>query len=85
MPRHLAAAHFRVDDDGFQPVAFADAEFRGDDPRLAAHAFPVEQPFHLPAGQIDQNAVVVPDFVQQGVGQPFVPIGEDRLLVVARQ
>ena len=70
MPRHLSAAHFRVDHDGFQTVAFTDAEFGRDDTRFAADAFPVEQALHLAAGEVDQDAVVGVNPAQQVVGQP---------------
>ena len=85
MARHLSAAHFGIDHDGFQPVALADAEFGRDDPRLAADAFPVEQPFHLSARQVDQDAVVGVNPAEQVVGQPALPIGKHRFVAVSGQ
>ena len=85
MPRHLSAAHFRIDHDGFQPVALADAEFGRDDPRFAADAFPVEQPLHLSARQVDQDAVVGVNPAQQVVGQPALPVGKHRFVAAAGQ
>ena len=84
-PRHLAAAHLRIDHDGFQPVAFADAKLRGDDPHLAGEAPPVEEPLHLGAGQIEQHAVVGLDFADETVGEPLPPEVETCLLLLARQ
>ena len=83
--RHLPAAHFRVDHDGFQTVALADAEFGRDDTRFAADAFPVEQALHLAAGEVDQDAVVGMDFFEEGLCQPSLPVPEHRLVVVPRQ
>ena len=85
MARHLPAAHFRVDHNGFQPVALADAEFGRDDPRFAADAFPVEQPLHLSARQVDQDAVVGVNPAQQVVGQPALPVGKHRFVAAAGQ
>ena len=82
---HLAAAHLRIDDDGFQPVAFVDPELRGDDPHLAGEAPPVEKAFHLAAGQIQQHAVVGLDFADETVGEALPPEVETCLLLLARQ
>ena len=82
---HLAAAHLRIDDDGFQPVAFVDPELRGDDPHLAGEAPPVEKAFHLAAGQIQQHATVGLDFADETVGEALPPEVETCLLLLARQ
>ena len=85
MACHLPAAHFRIDDDGFHPVAFADAEFGRYDPHLAADPLPVEEPFHLGAGQIDQHAVVAADPLDERSGQPVPPPFEEiRRLLAGR-
>ena len=83
--RHFAAAHLRIDYDGFEPVAFADAEFGRDDTRLAADAFPVEEPLHFAAREVDEDAVVGMDTAEQVVGEPGLPIGEHRFVAVAGQ
>ena len=78
MSGHLAPGHLGVDDDRFLFPLFVDLEVGRDDSCLAGDSFPVKGRLDILTGQIDQQAVVVTDIVDQGLGLPLFPeIGDN--------
>ena len=78
MSGHLATGHLGVDDDRFLFPLFVDLEVGRDDSCLAGDSFPVIGRLDILTGQVDQQAAVVTDIVDQGLGLPLFPeIGDN--------
>ena len=85
MARQGSPTHLGVHHDGAQFVTFAYLEGWLNDAHGLSDALPIEQIFHLPARQVQQDAVIIENRLDENIGQTRFPKVKHRLVVVFGQ
>lgn len=82
---HLAPTHLGVDNYRGRFPVFQGVELGRNDLYFPADFFPVEQVFHFTTGQVDKNASLLPDGINEIVRQQRAPVFKHGFPFVFRQ